>query len=107
MEMTKHASFMYTTEIENLSQLCYRAFDNSNYDVRCTVAKLLGFVLATTQNPPKEFVKGKVYHITFALEVHSSFTIGKFRISEIERLINMRKILGIVIYIYTVGIPCS
>lgn len=59
MEMTKYAPFMYTTEIENLSQLCYRAFDNSNYDVRCTVAKLLGFVLATTQNPPKEFVKGK------------------------------------------------
>lgn len=58
MEMTKYAPFMYTTEIENLSQLCYRAFDNSNYDVRCTVAKLLGFVLATTQNPPKEFVKG-------------------------------------------------
>ncbi|MPC13265.1 HEAT repeat-containing protein 5B [Portunus trituberculatus] len=58
MEMTKHAPFMYTTEIENLSQLCYRAFDNSNYDVRCTVAKLLGFVLATTQNPPKEFIKG-------------------------------------------------
>ncbi|XP_063873685.1 HEAT repeat-containing protein 5B-like [Scylla paramamosain] len=58
MEMTKHAPFMYTTEIENLSQLCYRAFDNSNYDVRCTVAKLLGVVLATTQNPPKEFVKG-------------------------------------------------
>ncbi|XP_047496501.1 HEAT repeat-containing protein 5B-like isoform X1 [Penaeus chinensis] len=58
MEMTKHAPFLYTTEIENLSQLCYRAFDNSNYDVRCTVAKLLGTVLATTQNPPKEFVKG-------------------------------------------------
>lgn len=59
MEMTKHAPFLYTTEIENLSQLCYRAFDNSNYDVRCTVAKLLGTVLATTQNPPKEFAKGK------------------------------------------------
>ncbi|KAK7086919.1 HEAT repeat-containing protein 5B [Halocaridina rubra] len=58
MEMTKHALFLYTTEIENLSQLCYRAFDNSNYDVRCTVAKLLGTLLATTQNPPKELLKG-------------------------------------------------
>ncbi|KAK3872016.1 hypothetical protein Pcinc_014808 [Petrolisthes cinctipes] len=58
MEMTKHAPFLYTTEIENLSQLCYRAFDNSNYDVRCTVAKLLGTMLATTQNPPKDYAKG-------------------------------------------------
>lgn len=58
LEMTKHAPFLYTTEIENLSQLCYRAFDNSSYDVRCTVAKLLGTLLATTQNPPKELLKG-------------------------------------------------
>ena len=59
LEMTKHAPFLYTTEMENLSQLCYRAFDNSNYDVRCTVAKLLGTLLATTQNPPKELLKGE------------------------------------------------
>lgn len=67
MEMTKHAPFLYTTEIENLSQLCYRAFDNSNYDVRCTVAKLLGTVLATTQNPPKEFVKGMYEKLLFLI----------------------------------------
>ncbi|CAL4124932.1 unnamed protein product, partial [Meganyctiphanes norvegica] len=59
IEMSKHAPFLYTTEMENLSQLCYRAFDNSSYDVRCTVAKLLGTLLATTQNPPKEVLKGR------------------------------------------------
>ena len=59
--MIKYAPFLYTTEIENLSQICFRAFDNANYDVRCAVAKLLGTLLATTQNPPKEVLKGIVF----------------------------------------------
>ncbi|XP_045624859.2 LOW QUALITY PROTEIN: HEAT repeat-containing protein 5B [Procambarus clarkii] len=75
MEMTKHASFLYTTEIENLSQLCYRSFDNSNYDVRCTVAKLLGTVLATTQNPPKEFAKGSKGGVVKLLSLEEALTI--------------------------------
>uniref|UniRef100_A0A1A9X2M8 HEAT repeat-containing protein 5A n=1 Tax=Glossina brevipalpis TaxID=37001 RepID=A0A1A9X2M8_9MUSC len=49
LEMLQHASFLYQTELESLSALCFRAFDGSNYEVRCSVAKLLGTLLAHTQ----------------------------------------------------------
>ncbi|KAJ8926889.1 hypothetical protein NQ314_020740, partial [Rhamnusium bicolor] len=41
LEMLNHAPFLYTTELESLATLCFRAFDGSNYEVRCAVAKLL------------------------------------------------------------------
>ena len=47
------AAFMHTTELDNITSLCFRSLDGSNYDVRCDVAKLLGHLLATTQQPPK------------------------------------------------------
>jgi hypothetical protein len=47
--MLNHAPFLYTTELESLATLCFRAFDGSNYEVRCSVAKLLGALIATTQ----------------------------------------------------------
>uniref|UniRef100_A0A182QPM0 HEAT repeat-containing protein 5B n=1 Tax=Anopheles farauti TaxID=69004 RepID=A0A182QPM0_9DIPT len=50
LEMTKHAPFLYTTELESLASLCFRAFDSCNYEVRCAVAKLLGTLIACTQN---------------------------------------------------------
>ncbi|KAG5899474.1 hypothetical protein JTB14_015325 [Gonioctena quinquepunctata] len=49
LEMLNHAPFLYTTELESLATLCFRAFDGSNYVVRCTVAKLLGALIAMTQ----------------------------------------------------------
>lgn len=49
LEMLNHAQFMYTSELESLATLCFRAFDGSNYEVRCTVAKLLGALMAMTQ----------------------------------------------------------
>ncbi|XP_037954233.1 HEAT repeat-containing protein 5B isoform X3 [Teleopsis dalmanni] len=51
LEMINHASFLYQTELESLATLCFRAFDGSNYEVRCAVAKLLGTLLAFTQQP--------------------------------------------------------
>lgn len=51
--MLKHAPFLYTTELESLATLCFRAFDGSNYEVRCCVAKLLGALIATTQQQTK------------------------------------------------------
>lgn len=51
--MLNHAPFLHTTELESLAPLCFRAFDGSNYEVRCSVAKLLGALLATTQQQPK------------------------------------------------------
>lgn len=51
--MLNHAPFLYTTELESLATLCFRAFDGSNYEVRCCVAKLLGALIATTQQAPQ------------------------------------------------------
>jgi hypothetical protein len=51
--MLNHAPFLYTTELESLATLCFRAFDGSNYEVRCAVAKLLGTLIATTQQTQK------------------------------------------------------
>lgn len=47
--MLQHATFLYTTEIESVATLCFRAFEGSNYEVRCAVAKLLGTLVAMTQ----------------------------------------------------------
>ncbi|KAL5274805.1 HEATR5B family protein [Megaselia abdita] len=49
LEMVNHAPFLYTTELENVATLCFRAFDGSNYEVRCAVAKFLGTLLSFTQ----------------------------------------------------------
>lgn len=42
---------MYTSELDTCASLCFRALDGSNYDVRCSVAKLLGTLMATAQSP--------------------------------------------------------
>uniref|UniRef100_A0A1B6GMZ3 HEAT repeat-containing protein 5A n=1 Tax=Cuerna arida TaxID=1464854 RepID=A0A1B6GMZ3_9HEMI len=53
LEMLNHATFLHTTELESLATLCFRAFDGSNYEVRCSVSKLLGGLIAITQQQPK------------------------------------------------------
>lgn len=52
LEMMKYAPFMYTTELESMPALCFRAFDGANYEARYAVAKLLGTLVASTQQPP-------------------------------------------------------
>lgn len=59
LEMLNHAPFLYTVELESLATLCFRAFDGSNYEVRCTVAKLLGSLTAITQQKNKKEQSGK------------------------------------------------
>ncbi|KAF4530055.1 hypothetical protein B566_EDAN016405, partial [Ephemera danica] len=49
LEMLNQASFLYTTELENVASLCFRALDGSTYEVRCGVARLLGALVARTQ----------------------------------------------------------
>ncbi|XP_043232384.1 HEAT repeat-containing protein 5B-like isoform X2 [Amphibalanus amphitrite] len=51
-EMISHAPFLYTSELESVATLCFRAFDGSNYEVRRAVARLLGTLVAQTQLPP-------------------------------------------------------
>ncbi|KAF2363792.1 Armadillo-type fold [Trinorchestia longiramus] len=58
IELSKYAPFLYTSELENMCQLCYRSLETcSSYETRCAVAQLIGCLLATTQNPPKEVVR--------------------------------------------------
>lgn len=56
LELLKHASFLHGQELESLASLCFRAFDGSNYEVRCTVARLLGNLVAATQQGQKESI---------------------------------------------------
>lgn len=51
MELQNEAVFMWTTELENVATLCFKALENSNYGVRVAVSKLLGTVMATALIP--------------------------------------------------------
>ena len=42
---------MSTSELETVASICFRALDGSNYDARCTIAKLLGNLMAAAQSP--------------------------------------------------------
>uniref|UniRef100_A0A7N9AY15 HEAT repeat-containing protein 5B n=1 Tax=Mastacembelus armatus TaxID=205130 RepID=A0A7N9AY15_9TELE len=51
LELQNEAVFMWTTELENMATLCFKALEGSNYGVRVAVAKLLGTVMATALMP--------------------------------------------------------
>lgn len=51
LELQREAVFMWSTELENMASLCFKAFDGSNYDVRVTVSKLLGTLFASALEP--------------------------------------------------------
>ncbi|XP_030575487.1 HEAT repeat-containing protein 5A isoform X2 [Archocentrus centrarchus] len=46
LELQREAAFLWTSELENVATVCFRAFEGSNYNVRVAVAKLLGILLA-------------------------------------------------------------
>lgn len=50
---------LYTSELDSLSNSCLRALDSSSYDVRCSVAQLLGSLMALTQKPLSRETRGK------------------------------------------------
>jgi len=58
VDMIDNAAFLYTTELENMTSLCFRAFDGSNYTARQSIAKLLGTLLAYTQEYDKNSRQG-------------------------------------------------
>lgn len=46
IEMTKHASFLYTSELDNILQVCFKALETTNsYCVRSYVSRLVGNLL--------------------------------------------------------------
>ncbi|KAK1893718.1 HEAT repeat-containing protein 5A, partial [Dissostichus eleginoides] len=51
MELQREAVFLWTSELENVATLCFRAFEGSNYSVRVSVSKLLGTLLAAAVEP--------------------------------------------------------
>ncbi|XP_061766590.1 HEAT repeat-containing protein 5B-like isoform X1 [Nerophis ophidion] len=55
-ELQNEAVFMWTTELENMATLCFKALEGSNYGVRVAVAKLLGTVMATALMPKQAAV---------------------------------------------------
>ncbi|XP_054433890.1 HEAT repeat-containing protein 5A isoform X2 [Pteronotus mesoamericanus] len=46
LELQNEASFMWSTDLDSVATLCFKSFEGSNYDVRISVSKLLGTVLA-------------------------------------------------------------
>ncbi|ODM89081.1 HEAT repeat-containing protein 5A [Orchesella cincta] len=52
LQMMQSAPFLYTTELESLTSLCFRALDGADYDGRIAIAKLLGIAVSYTQRPP-------------------------------------------------------
>ncbi|KAF6130354.1 HEAT repeat containing 5A [Phyllostomus discolor] len=46
LELQSEASFMWSTDLDSVATLCFKSFEGSNYDVRISVSKLLGTVLA-------------------------------------------------------------
>lgn len=51
LELQREAAFLWTSELENVATLCFRALEGSNYSVRVSVAKLLGTLLAAAVEP--------------------------------------------------------
>lgn len=59
-ELVVAAPQLFVTELDSISSLCFRALDGSNYDVRCDVAKVLGTLLAHTQQPKTPQQQGRI-----------------------------------------------
>lgn len=49
LELSKHANFLCTTDLETMVSTCLKALEGSNYDVRVQVAQLLGILMAGSQ----------------------------------------------------------
>lgn len=61
LELQREAVFLWSTELENIASLCFRAFDGSNCDVRVTVSKLLGTLLASALEPKQAI--GRLHYL--------------------------------------------
>ncbi|XP_069882496.1 HEAT repeat-containing protein 5A isoform X3 [Dipodomys merriami] len=46
LELQNEAIFMWSTDLDSVTTLCFKSFEGSNYDVRIAVSKLLGTILA-------------------------------------------------------------
>uniref|UniRef100_A0AAY4A7U5 HEAT repeat-containing protein 5A n=1 Tax=Denticeps clupeoides TaxID=299321 RepID=A0AAY4A7U5_9TELE len=51
LELQREAGFLWTSELENMAALCFRALEGSNYDARMAISRLLGTLLARAVEP--------------------------------------------------------
>jgi hypothetical protein len=58
---------MYTSELEGNIALGFRAFDGSNYEVRCSIAKYLAILLAASQDIFLDTNQSKILIVLFLL----------------------------------------
>ena len=49
LSLAMEASFVITSELENVAVTCFKAFDGANYETRKSVANCLGSILSLTQ----------------------------------------------------------
>lgn len=47
LELQSEATFMWSTDLDSVVTLCFKAFESSNYEVQIAVSKLLGTVLVS------------------------------------------------------------
>uniref|UniRef100_A0A8C5QNR6 HEAT repeat-containing protein 5A n=1 Tax=Leptobrachium leishanense TaxID=445787 RepID=A0A8C5QNR6_9ANUR len=79
LALQNEASFMWSSDLESMVSLCFKAFESSSYDVRLGVSRLLGKLLARA-------VQGSRENTTFhASQKHSS---RKFSLQDALRLLS-------------------
>uniref|UniRef100_A0A673BSA6 HEAT repeat-containing protein 5A n=1 Tax=Sphaeramia orbicularis TaxID=375764 RepID=A0A673BSA6_9TELE len=54
LELQREAVFLWTSELDNVASLCFRAFEGSSSSVRVSVSELLGTLLAAAVEPPPQ-----------------------------------------------------
>lgn len=71
---------MWTTELENMATLCFKALEGSNYGVRVAVAKLLGTIMATALMPKQAAGMLKSLRVCSSSRYMSSPSFTTFRV---------------------------
>lgn len=60
LELSNYSAVLYSQDLDSVTNACLRSLDGSNYEVRCSVAKLLGTLLSLTQKPVPKTLKGRL-----------------------------------------------
>lgn len=74
LELQQEALFLSSSELENISTVCFRAFEGSNGCVRDSVSQLLGTLLATAVQPRTAHPAG----VAVSLEEVMDLLLGGF-----------------------------
>jgi hypothetical protein len=61
---------MYTSELEGNIALGFRAFDGSNYEVRCSISKYLAILLAASLNNLSDTNQSKIFDSFFIIKMN-------------------------------------